>query len=77
MNLTREQREALKQVYDRGPLVWDSANKFLVTPEPGRSPLTLEAVELSLQPCFGGDGCVLLPWQGMWLGIETDGYTHS
>jgi hypothetical protein len=25
---------------------------------------------------FGGD-CVMLPWKGMWLGIERDGYTHS
>jgi hypothetical protein len=25
----------------------------------------------------GGDGCVMLPWKGMWLGIERDGYTHS
>lgn len=21
--------------------------------------------------------CVMLPWCGMWLGIELDGYTHS
>ncbi len=21
--------------------------------------------------------CVMLPWKGMWLGIELDGYTHS
>ena len=26
---------------------------------------------------FFGDDCVMLPWKGMWLGIETDGYTHS
>ena len=24
-----------------------------------------------------GPGCVMLPWAGMWLGIESDGYTHS
>jgi hypothetical protein len=24
-----------------------------------------------------GPGCVMLPWKGMWLGIEPDGYTHS
>lgn len=24
-----------------------------------------------------GSGCVLVHWCGMWLGIETDGYTHS
>jgi len=22
-------------------------------------------------------GYIMLPWCGMWLGIETDGYTHS
>ncbi len=22
-------------------------------------------------------GCMMLPWKGMWLGIEPDGYTHS
>lgn len=26
---------------------------------------------------FFGDTCVMIPWKGMWLGIETDGYTHS
>jgi hypothetical protein len=25
----------------------------------------------------GGPDCVMLPWCGMWLGIEPDGYTHS
>lgn len=24
-----------------------------------------------------GPDCILLPWCGMWLGIEKDGYTHS
>ena len=24
-----------------------------------------------------GWGCIMLPWCHMWLGIETDGYTHS
>lgn len=22
-------------------------------------------------------GCVMVPWCGMWLGIEQDGHTHS
>ena len=26
---------------------------------------------------ISGPGCILLPWCGMWLGIEPDGYTHS
>jgi len=24
-----------------------------------------------------GFDCIMLPWKGMWLGIERDGYTHS
>lgn len=24
-----------------------------------------------------GYGCIMVPWCNMWLGIETDGYTHS
>ena len=24
-----------------------------------------------------GYDCVMIHWKGMWLGIETDGYTHS
>ena len=24
-----------------------------------------------------GYDCVMIQWRGMWLGIETDGYTHS
>ena len=26
---------------------------------------------------FHGPGCAMVAWSGMWLGIETDGYTHS
>jgi hypothetical protein len=25
----------------------------------------------------GGYDCIMVKWCGMWLGIETDGYTHS
>lgn len=24
-----------------------------------------------------GPGCIMVPFAGMWLGIEPDGYTHS
>lgn len=58
--------------------MWDSANRFLVTPPDNYTgiPLTVESLEEALRPMLCG-GCVLLPWQGMWLGIETDDYTHS
>lgn len=29
-----------------------------------------------VQPAVGID-CLMLPWCGMWLGIELDGHTHS
>jgi hypothetical protein len=79
INLTKPQREALKEVYDRGPLVWDRAHEFLVTPPDNYTGihLPIESLEQALQPLMCGDGCVLLPWQGMWLGIEKDGYVHS
>ncbi len=28
-------------------------------------------------PVFAGDGAIAIPWCGMWLCIEADGYTHS
>lgn len=34
------------------------------------------AFRRGVQPYVGGD-CVLVPWGGMWIGIEKDGYTHS
>lgn len=34
------------------------------------------AFRRTVQPYIGGD-CVLVPFAGMWLGIEKDGYTHS
>jgi len=30
-----------------------------------------------VQPTFGCDGAVALPWCGMWLLVEQDGYCHS
>jgi hypothetical protein len=30
-----------------------------------------------LGPMLAGDGCILLQWCGMVLGIEKDGYAHS
>jgi len=78
MNLTRAQRKALKAVYDRGPLI--ARDTMLVSPARGldypHEPLTYREFRRHIRPYFGGD-CILVPWQGMWLGIERDGYTHS
>mgnify|MGYP003148461483 CR=1 FL=1 len=59
MILTREQKIALKAVYDRDTTVAPSYLAFRRT----------------AFLAFGD--CVMVPWCGMILGIETDGYTHS
>jgi len=38
---------------------------------------TYRTFRKSVQPTFGCDGAVVVPWCGMWLVIERDGYTHS
>lgn len=30
----------------------------------------------SVQPTFCTDGCIMVPYAGMFLAIESDGYTH-
>jgi len=61
--LTRAQRVALKKVYLRQKL-YDENGKPL-------SYLSFRRYVVQ------GYDCVMVPWSGMWLGIETDGYTHS
>lgn len=43
-----------------------------------RTPLGISYLTFrrTVRPYVGGD-CVMVSWQGMWLGIETDGYVHS
>lgn len=72
--LTKAQRKALKRVFDRCPIY-----RFLE--ETGSTPhyrshkaMTYREFRKTAVTSFG---CVMVQWCGMWLGIETDGYTHS
>lgn len=31
----------------------------------------------TITPELAGGGCIMVYFMGMWVGIETDGYTHS
>jgi len=62
MVLTRPQREALKQVYDR-PIV----NRPAETYRQFRRKVRQASYDTN----------IMVPWCNMWLGIEPDGYTHS
>lgn len=66
MTLTRPQREALRRVYLR--TVEDTC--FPLSP----SLYGYRALRRTVVP---GPGCIMVPFAGMWLGIEPDGYTHS
>jgi hypothetical protein len=88
VKLTKAQRKALFKVFQRDFPGWVTPFKRM-----GADPRMLNAhagyIEIkvpSLQwrrfrktvtPYFDNSGCVMVPWRGMWLGIETDGYTHS
>jgi hypothetical protein len=58
---TKAQRAALKRVWEREQAGGSSYRRF----------------RKLVQPTIGCDGAVAVPWNGMWLCIETDGYTHS
>lgn len=71
MTLTKEQRIALKRVYDRKPIYVLNTKPPFIPPE---RPITYREFRKTVH--HGWD-CIMVPWCGMWLGIEKDGYTHS
>lgn len=75
VKLTRPQRESLKRIYLR------VVNASMPEPVPGKATTfyvpTYRELRRKVQPTLGCDGAVLVPFAGMWLGIERDGYTHS
>jgi hypothetical protein len=59
--LTKAQRRALKQVFERNS---DEAKSY-------------KEFRKRVKGTFGMDGAIVIPWRGMFLAIETEGYTHS
>lgn len=83
-SITKAQRKALKRVYDRTPLYdasymsgnaagWQN-RPYSEATHGGAKRKTYREFRKSVVHSFG---CLMLPWCGMWLGIESDGYTHS
>ena len=71
MTLTREQREALKRVFDR-----QASIGLPNVDEPGKEKPTYRQFRRRAVRA-GYDNCIMVQFAGMWLGIEPDGYTHS
>ena len=76
MKLTRAQREALWNLFKRGE-DWVAKNISPATGYHCKSDIEkYRAFRRTVQP-YIGDDCVLVPWCNMWVGIESDGYTHT
>ena len=73
IQLTHDQRAALKRIYDRCPL---DANHDRINPGDPWTPITYRQFRATVQPIIC-DRAVMVHWCGMFLGIEPDGYTHS
>jgi hypothetical protein len=70
---TRAQRVALMEVYNRVPL-----NYRLQPRQRGERTITYREFRRWCRKAGSGlDYCVVVPWCGMLLGIESDGHTHS
>ncbi len=81
--ITREQRIALKRVYDRCELGDRAASGGNLATFQNRSfdqrcdhVKSYRQFRRTVQHS-SYDDCIMVPWCGMWLGIEKDGYTHS
>lgn len=83
MVLTRQQRKALKMVFDRTPLFqWWNGKSWMTHSTEGwmaqkrlnQPVLTYRQFRKLAMPSFG---TLCVPWCGMWLAIEENGYTHS
>jgi len=61
VKLTRKQKEALKTIWSRD---WQKPSSYL-------------AFRRTVENTVFMDNAIVVPYCGMFLAIETDGYTHS
>lgn len=64
ITMNKDEREALKLLYDRGPILVQS------------KPISYLAFRRTAYYSTMM-GCFMVQWNGMTVGIESDGYTHS
>lgn len=70
VKLSRKQREALNNLFIRK---YPSNAELRSVDRLG----LYRKFRRTVQPELAGYGAVMVPFAGMWVGIETDGYTHS
>lgn len=84
VKLTKAQRKALFRVFQRDFPGWETPFRRIESMDIRYGIKRVKVPSLqwrrfrkTVTPYFDNSGCVMVPWRGMWLGIETDGYTHS
>ena len=72
--MTPQQHETLFEIFQRKP------GRCWCSPLLNRNYYTNETfdefVKRAGPPLFGGD-CIMIEWQGMWIGIEKNGHPHT
>ena len=58
-------------------LTKDQQTKLARKWEENKQDMTYLQFRRSVEPSIGCDGAIMVKWCGMWLGIETDGYSHA
>lgn len=84
ITLTQAQKSALQRLWERDQDTVRSNRECELEQNTSlperytRASWPSEQVMLAnVKEAHDGTGCVMIEWRGMWLGIETDGYTHS
>ena len=77
LQINEAQEQALRRVYDRGALWRRREDGHMTTSDPLQGegpPLTYDEFRALAHVSLD---VLTVPWCGMWLAIERDGYTHS
>lgn len=87
VKLTKEQRKALFKIFQRDFPGWVTPRRRHerpCCPQCGYGGATVQVSSIAYRnfrkkvtPYLSDNSCVMVPWHGMWLGIERDGHTHS
>jgi len=77
--MTPQQHEKLFEIFQRAPFACPHCNHNMAPRLRTRNYYTNETFDDFLSRSFLApvDTCIMIEWQGMWLGVETDGHAHS
>ena len=77
--MTPQQHEKLFEIFQRQATICPHCGQDVPAVVRTRNYYTNETFDkfLARASLALGDTCVMVEWQGMWVGIERDGYAHT